>query len=96
MKSKEVAVSGTVGKQSFAITADQAVLRGISLVMSGANGSVVIRDGATSGTVKHTVRGLTASNLVNYIELPGRGERYDNGMHVKVLGTGTLAYLFVD
>ena len=96
MKSQEVTVSGGVGKQVFGATTDSVVLRGIMLTLSGANGSVVIRDGNASGEVKYTIRGLSGSTPTTPVELPGRGARFDKGMHVKVLGSGALAYLFVE
>ncbi len=95
-----VTVSGSVGKQVYAITADPIVLRGVVLSPLSANAFVQIRDGNASGTIRYRASCLYQSALSgaesNGDILPGRGMSFNKGMHVKVLGTGAVAYLLVD
>lgn len=89
--SLEVTASGTVGKQVFAAGASpkQVKLCGFVLTASGTSaGMVVIRDGNASGEVKYTVR--TVLNTSRPVEVGC--QRFDKGMHVKVLG-GATCYL---
>ena len=91
---KEVAVSGTVGKQVFAGTSTPAVLKGFSITPSGANSSIKIRDGNASGDVVFFGRFLSAFGTKT---IPFKcGVRFDKGMHVKILGTAAVAYLQIE
>lgn len=87
---KQVTVSGTVGKQVFATT-KPTVLHGFLFTPSGANATIKIRDGNASGEVVFFGRYLSAagSQDISFDE----GVRFDQGMHVKILGTAAEAYL---
>lgn len=90
----QVTVSGTVGKQVFA-TNKRTILKGLILVSpSGVAGSVVVRDGNASGEVKAS---LTNHTLMPTSKFPcSKGIRFDKGVHVKVLGTNSVAYLIIE
>lgn len=94
MDTRAVTVSGTVGKQTFPTTV-QTLLRGVHLFRLSANAYVKIRDGNASGDVKweqgNTVSGTSMASVV--FEEP---VKFTKGMHVKVLGTGAVAYLLID
>ena len=93
MITKEVGISGTVGKQTYATTIKKRLL-GLSMFPKTSAASVTIRDGNASGAVV-----LTHSSVANDsgpVVFP-QPIRFDKGMHVKVLGTtGALCYLFID
>lgn len=90
---KEVAISGAVGKQVFAVSADPIILESV-IVIGGAASSVVVtvRDGNASGETKLTAKSVAADSEPVVL---GNGVRFDKGMHVKVIGTGGLAYLVI-
>lgn len=96
MTTKEVTVSGSVGKQVFATTGDgnRVNLRGFLLASLSAKARVVIRDGNASGTVRFQGNAISGASLP--VELPGLGVPFHKGMHVKVLGTGATCYLYID
>ena len=84
----EVAISGAVGKQVFASTRP-VVLKSIITTSTVSAGTTVVRDGNASGEVKLTlVQGVGGSTPYGF-----EGKRFDKGMHVKVTGTSSLAYL---
>lgn len=102
MEIKSVAVSAAVGKQVYAVPIGQGVgnsaavkvvLRGLLLTPLSANARVVIREGNASGAIILVTNSLSARNPVP-IELE-EGKRFDTGMHVKVTGTGAVAYLYI-
>lgn len=97
MVTNAVAVSAAVGKQVYSTVAvsGKARLKGFLLHHLSANAYVQIRDGNASGTVVIQHGSLSARNAVPVL-LPEDGIRFDKGMHVKVLGTGAVCYLFVD
>jgi len=84
----EVGISGAVGKQVFATTR-QTVLKSVITTSTVSAGTIVIRDGNASGEVKLTlIQGVGGSTPYQL-----EGKRFDKGMHVKVTGVGSLAYL---
>jgi len=90
MPTKEVTVSGAVGKQVYA-TSTKVILKSVILTaVSAAN--VVIRDGNASGTV--VLDASVGAALSDQFDL-GR-ERFDKGMHVKVTGTNSKCYLVIE
>lgn len=94
MITKSVAISGTIGKQTFA-TSCRTILRGLTMWPGTSAASVAIRDGNASGTL--ILQHSTVANDSNPLLLPGLGIRFDRGMHVKVLGaSGALCYLYLD
>ena len=92
MITKAVAVSGTVGKQVFASTVP-VVLKGYSIYCPTSAATVTIRDGNASGEILHEGQSpLDDSREFCFKE----GIRFDKGMHVKVLGIGSSAYLYIN
>jgi len=92
---KEVAVSGSVGKQVVATAGKLTVLKGFTLTPSGANATIKIRDGgaaAASGEVVFFGRAPSAFGSKQF-ELGECGMRFDKGLHVTVIGTNAVAYL---
>ena len=92
MITKSVAVSGTVGKQVFAIT-KAAILKGYSVFVPTSAATVTIRSGNASGDIIHQSHGaiLGSPEFVFPDDI-----RFDRGMHVKVLGVGSTAYLYIN
>jgi len=95
MITKAVAVSGTVGKQPFAITDDPVRLIGYHMYAPTSAASVVIRSGATSGDVI-SESSLPLNASPDPVIFPRGGVRFDKGMHVKVLGVGSTCYLYIE
>lgn len=95
MVTKSVAISGSVGKQVFAATVGNSViLRGFSISPLSATAYLRIRDGNASGAT--VIEMSAAANQSNWFEFPGMGIKFNNGMHVKLLGTGATCYLWID
>jgi len=96
MVTKEVTVSGTVGKQVYPTSGNgkNVNLKGFLLCALSAKARVVIRDGHASGDVRFQGSCVSGGSLP--VLLTEEGERFDRGMHVKVLGTGAACYLYVD
>lgn len=89
---KEVTISGSIGKQSFGST-EPVILE--SLIATGGAASAVVvtvKDGNASGDTVLTIR--SQATVSRDMRL-GRGVRFDKGMHVKVIGTGGVAYLVI-
>lgn len=97
MVTNAVTVSGAVGKQVYSTVAvsGKAILKGFLLYHLSANVHVTIRDGNASGTIVVQHGSLSARNA-NPVVFTDEGIRFDKGMHVKVLGTNGICYLFVD
>jgi len=87
---KQVTVSGSVGKQVFAITGQPAILDGV-IVDAVSAGTIAIRDGASSGNLVLTASFLKQESAV----YPIGGMKFNKGMHVKVIGNSNKAYLVI-
>jgi hypothetical protein len=83
----QVAVSGSVGKQVVP-TNKQVQLNGIVFTSSGTNATLKIRDGNASGEVVLFARALSA-----YTQQYKVCHKFTKGMHVKIIGTASEAYL---
>jgi hypothetical protein len=96
MVTKEVVVSGTVGKQVFPVngSSGRPSLKGFLLASLSAKARVVIREGNASGAVQYQGTCVSGGSLP--VILTEEGHRFDRGMHVKVLGTGATCYLYLD
>ena len=96
MEIVSVAVSGAVGKQVYAAGASPKpiILKGLILTPLSANTRVTIREGNASGNIVlvHNSFSAQVSQPINLDE----GKKFLTGMHVKVIGTGAVAYLLVD
>ena len=96
MVTKEVVVSGSVGKQVYPTSGNgkSVKLKGFLLASLSAKARVVIRDGHASGAVQY--QGSCVSGATLPVLLDECGQRFDKGMHVKVLGTGATCYLYIE
>lgn len=91
MDTKQVTVSGSVGKQVYT-SAQRVLLYGYGVYAPTSAADVTIRSGYTSGDIKHQTHGPVDEG--NEIIFPGP-VRFDLGMHVKVTGVGSIVYLYV-
>lgn len=96
MVTKEVVVSGTVGKQVYPVngSSGKPSVKGFLLTSLSAKARVVIRDGNASGVIQYQANCPSGASLP--VLLTDQGHRFDKGMHVKVLGTGSACYLYID
>lgn len=86
----EVAISGSVGKQTIPTTSGkQGTLRAIHLTPSAVNATIKIRDGNASGEVVFFGRAHTSGGTRSFDTC----HKFTKGMHVKVIGTLAVAYL---
>lgn len=93
MITKEVAISGAVGKQVYA-SVKPVVLHGVIANAGSASAvAITVRDGNASGDVILTVGSQKEVSRPFYLS---EGIRFDEGMHVKVIGTGGKAYLLIN
>lgn len=87
----EVTPSGTVGKQVYATNKPVKLCSVVLTTSSLVSGAIVtIRDGNASGTRVLQLNVDKKDTVPVEIE-----ERFDKGMHVKVIGAGAVAYLIV-
>jgi len=92
---KEVSVSGSVGKQVYSST--EPVILNKVIVTAVSATTVTVRDGNASGEVRLTLRQpVISSDGFDVTNSAGKGIRFDKGMHVKVIGTNSLAYLVIE
>lgn len=94
MITQAVAISGTVGKQVYATSNARVTLKGFNLSPLSAAAFVRIRDGNASGAIVY--ESSVPANNYHAIELAEEGHLFQKGMHVKVLGTGAVCYLWVN
>jgi hypothetical protein len=92
---KPVAVSGTVGKQICTSTR-KVILKKIFLTPSAVNATVKVRDGQapTSAEIVFFGRAHTSGGTKEFCFQ--EGVRFDNGLHVTVIGTLAQAYLLLE
>ena len=70
-------------------------IKGIYIVPSGTAGSVVFKDGSTSGgTTKLTVNTVASATQPTYMLLPGEGILFDNGIYVDVTSIGSVMVFY--
>jgi len=62
----------------------RARVRAIYIVPAAGAGSVVLRDGGASGSIKTTVNTLAASTSSTYMILPGEGLLFNTDVHATV------------
>lgn len=100
MITKQVTVSGSVGKQVYNVSSGatsagvkDVTLLGYSIYTPTSASTVVIRHGDASGDVMHEGQGVL-DEPTEFL-FPG-GMRFDRGMHVKVTGKDSVAYLYIN
>ena len=90
---KAVAISGAVGKQVFADSDEPIILESVIASPGAASAlTITVRDGNASGETKLVTKTEAAVSRTYPL---GKGVRFDKGMHVKVIGTGGVAYLVI-
>ena len=101
MITKEVTVSGAVGKQVYdtslatsAAANQKVVLRGVVLYAPTSAATVEVRQGNASGNVD--VATASPAQDSRHLDFGNKGIRYDKGMHVEVIGVDAKAYLLID
>jgi len=86
----EVAVSAAVGKQVFAAGVAKKLISVVVTAVSAC--AVTVRSGNASGDVKLTA--LAEKGVSRQFKF--KPVRFDDGMHVKVIGTNSRAYLEIE
>lgn len=95
MITKSVAVSGTVGKQVYTSAQRVKLLGFLVRAATGVTATVTIREGNASGNIVADV--IVPSNNSHDFHLSHDGGlRFDQGMHVKVIGASAVAYLYIN
>jgi hypothetical protein len=92
---KQVAVSGTVGKQIYT-SARQVTLKKVFLTPSGANATVKIRDGQAPASAEIIFFGRATSANGSLEFCFDDGVKFTRGLHVTVIGTNAQAYLLLN
>ena len=70
-------------------------IKAIYIVPSGTAGSVVFKDGSTSGgTTKMTINTVASATQPTYVLLPGEGVLFDNGIYVDVTSIGSVMVFY--
>lgn len=94
MVTKSVVVSGTVGKQVYTSAQRVRLLGFLVRAATGVTATVTIREGNASGNIVADV--IVPSNNSHDFHMHNNGVRFDQGMHVKVIGSSAVAYLYVN
>jgi len=92
---KQVAVSGTVGKQIYT-SARQITLKSIFLTPSGANATVKVRDGTAPASAEIVFFGRAHTSGGTKEFCFDDGVKFTRGLHVTVIGTAAQAYLLLN
>ena len=70
-------------------------VKGIYIVPSGTAGSVVFKDGSTSGgTTKMTINTVASATQPTYLLLPGEGVVFNSGIYVDVTSIGSVMVFY--
>lgn len=95
MVTKSVSISGTVGKQVFPTSGygNKVILNGLNLSPLSAAAYVKIRHGNASGDIVY--EGSVPANQTIPVLFSQEGFAFHRGMHVKVLGTNAICYLWI-
>lgn len=69
-------------------------VKAIYLVPTATAGSLVFRDGGSSGTTKLTLNTIVNASNVDYIELPGEGMLFETDVHVTVTNIASVMVFY--
>ncbi len=73
----------------------RARVKGIYIVPGASAGSVVFKDGSTSGgTTKMTINTVASATQPTYLLMPGEGVVLDNGIYVDVTNIGSVMVFY--
>ena len=65
-------------------------VRAVYIVPSGTAGSVVFKDGGTSGAARLTLNTVASATQPTYMLLPGEGMLFSNDVYVDVTSIGSV------
>lgn len=69
-------------------------VKGVYIVPSGTAGSVVFKDGGTSGTTRMTLNTVASATQPTYLLLPGEGLLFSNNIYVDVTSIGSVMVFY--
>ena len=69
-------------------------VKAIYLVPTATAGSLVFRDGGSSGTIKLTLNTIVSASNVDYIELPGEGMLFETDVHVTMSNIASVMVFY--
>jgi len=69
-------------------------VKAIYIVPAGGAGSVVLRDGGASGSVKITVNTMASSTSENYVLMPGEGLLFQTDIHATLTTVTSLMVIY--
>ena len=69
-------------------------VKGVYIVPSGTAGSVVFKDGGTSGTTRMTVNTVASATQPTYLLLPGEGVLFNTNVYVDVTSIGSVMVFY--
>lgn len=73
----------------------RARIKAVYIIPGASAGSVVFKDGTTSGgTTKMTVNTVASATQPTYLLLPGEGALFDNGIYVDVTNIGSVMVFY--
>lgn len=69
-------------------------IRGVYIVPSGTAGSVVFKDGGTSGSARLTVNTVASATQPTYMLMPGEGMLFSTNVYVDVTSIGSVMVFY--
>lgn len=69
-------------------------VKGVYIVPSGTAGSVVFKDGGSSGTTRMTLNTVASATQPTYLLLPGEGLLFSNNIYVDVTSIGSVMVFY--
>ena len=69
-------------------------VKAIYIVPTGSAGTVVLRDGGASGSVKITVNTMASSTSENYVLMPGEGLVFQTDVHATLTTVTSLMVIY--
>jgi hypothetical protein len=69
-------------------------VKSVYIVPSGTAGSVVFKDGSSSGTTRLTVNTVASATQPTYLLLPGEGLLFSTGVYVDVTSIGSVMVFY--
>jgi hypothetical protein len=75
-------------------TIGRARIKSVYIVPSGTAGSVVFKDGGTSGTSRITLNTVASATQPTYMLFPGEGVLFTNDIYVDVTSIGSVMVFY--
>jgi len=69
-------------------------IRGVYIVPSGTAGSVVFKDGGTSGSARLTVNTVASATQPTYMLMPGEGMLFSTNVYADVTSVGSVMVFY--